>query len=85
MIFLQETHMAEDKMQEAMQYFIIRGWKAIGVPATATGRGGTTGGFLCLLHIIMSTVFNTSAKKAMDGWQWDTKDKVSTWPLSNCT
>ena len=48
LIFLQETHLSEAKLQETMQYFIIRGWRALGVPAMATGRGGNTGGFLCL-------------------------------------
>ena len=48
LIFLQETHLSDSKLQEVMQYFIARGWRALGVPAMATGRGGNTGGFLCL-------------------------------------
>ena len=48
LLFLQETHLNEKKMQEALQYFVVRGWKALGVAATDTGRGGTAGGFLCL-------------------------------------
>ena len=44
----QETHLNAQKLQEAQQYFIVRGWKVLGTPATDTGKGGNTGGFLCL-------------------------------------
>ena len=35
-------------MDEAHQYFNSRGWRSHGIPATDTGKGGTTGGFLVL-------------------------------------
>lgn len=47
-LFLQETHLNEKKLQEVQQYCVVRGWTPLGVRATDTGRGGTTGGFLCL-------------------------------------
>lgn len=43
-----ETHLSERKLQETLQYFVVRGWNALGTPASDTGRGGNTGGFLCL-------------------------------------
>ena len=48
LLFLQETHLNEKKTNEALQYFIVRGWKGIALPAANTDKGGTTGGFLCL-------------------------------------
>ena len=48
LLFLQETHLNLNKSNEALQYFIVRGWKGIAVPAAKTDKGGTTGGFLCL-------------------------------------
>lgn len=43
LLFLQETHLSEKKLQETLEYFVARGWKTLGVPATDTGRGGKLG------------------------------------------
>lgn len=66
--FLQETHLNEKKMNEALQYFIVRGWKAHGVAAEETGKGGTTGGFLRLRPPHHHIPSSATPKKAMGGW-----------------
>ena len=76
LLFLQENHLSDNKLQDVMQYYTTRGWRALGIPAEATGRGSNTGGFL--LPITIFTGCNTFAKKAMAGWLWDIRGRAST-------
>ena len=45
-IFLVETHLGEEKMQEKIQALCVRGRNAYGMAACPTGKGGTHGGIL---------------------------------------
>ena len=47
-IFLVETHLGEEKMQEKLQFLTVRGRNAYGMAAQPTGNGGTHGGILCV-------------------------------------
>lgn len=68
LLFLQEIHLGQKKMEEAQQYFFSRGWRTHGIPAHDTGRGGNTGGFLVLHGSRHLTHLDRSYVKEGTGW-----------------